>query len=330
MDYKQDDSADKLSNAARGITVLVMAMLMIAMVVLGATPAHPVPVPEGVQDSTEEPSKAPPAPAETIPPSTPLATLTPSQTLKPPPTFEPPTQTGIPTDIPTATATPTTDYGISVQGLHGLESPTPSTTPGCEPRKDWQLTYEIQALDTLTGIAAKYNTTVWELQEGNCLTDADTIIAGQTLKVPGGAHPGDGIECVPWEVLQPLEGMITVPGSGELIFNWIGPRAPLNLIRITKPEDDPHKNDEGYQRVVEVLVELKQNGAIALSELPAAGWYTWQVFPLDRNFQQIHCLESPRWSFRKDETTETSNNNPSLGSGIVPTIESLVSTLAAP
>lgn len=302
---------ERETNGARGLLGLVVVLLVALIIALGLMPKHPVPGPDGVlpqvQDDTEEPSKPPPA--ETIPPSTPLATLTPSHTLKPPPTFEPPTRTLMPSDTPTITPTPTTDQSISVEGLHGLETATPSTTPGCEPRKDWQLVYEIQALDTLTSIAEQYDTTVWELQEANCLTDADTIIAGHKLRVPGAAQP-DAIECVTWEVLQPLDGMITVPGSGSLILNWIGPRAPLNLIRITKPADDPHRNEDGYQAVVEVLVELKQNGSIDLSELPAAGWYTWQVFPLDRNFWQINCPESPAWSFRKDETPETDGTIP--------------------
>src|SRR5690349_4524860 len=73
---------------------------------------------------------------ETIPPSTPLPTLTPSRTLLPPPTFEPPTLTPFPSNTPVPTLTATFDVGFSIEGLNGLETPTPTGTPGCEPRKD--------------------------------------------------------------------------------------------------------------------------------------------------------------------------------------------------
>jgi hypothetical protein len=36
-----------------------------------------------------------------------------------------------------------------------------------------------------------------------------------------------------------------------------------------------------------------------LSNIPDAGTYTWYVYPLDSNFQQINCHEGGPWKFTK-------------------------------
>lgn len=229
------------------------------------------------------------APTETFPPSTPLPTLTPSQTLRPPPTFEPPTMTPQPSLPPSATPTEQFQVGSDLEGVHGLETPTPSTTPGCEVRKDWTLIYEVQAQDALERIAQQYGTTSWALAEANCLDDANVIYLGQRLRVPGEAHPEDVIECVPWEVFTPMNGAVGVDPNGTMTFNWRGPRAPRNLIRVF--------NDDG-ENVFEVTVDMRQNETIVVPDkLPDEGIYTWYVYPLSMDFVQIDCLEGGPWWF---------------------------------
>jgi len=230
-------------------------------------------------------------PTETIPPYTPLATLTPSQTLKPPPTLEPPTQTPTPSLVPSVTPTAMTNVSVSIPGLHGAETATPSTTPGCEPRKDWKLTYTVQFDDTLSAIADRYGTWVEDLVEGNCLKDKNLIVVGQVLRVPGESQPVvPEIECIPWQVLTPFNGSVTVPADGTITFNWIGPAAPINLIRIIRPDGSL------YERVI----ELRQNETISLNDyLSLEGTYTWYVYPLGRDFRQIQCLEGGPWTFYK-------------------------------
>lgn len=61
--------------------------------------------------------------------------------------------------------------------------PTLTSTP-CAPRADWTETYTIQAGDTLFSIAQQYGLSLAQLQTGNCVTDANAIFAGQTLRVP--------------------------------------------------------------------------------------------------------------------------------------------------
>ena len=48
----------------------------------------------------------------------------------------------------------------------------------------WDQTYTIMPGDTLTKIAAKFNTTVDALVKANNISNPDLIIAGQTLKIP--------------------------------------------------------------------------------------------------------------------------------------------------
>jgi LysM repeat protein len=225
-----------------------------------------------------------------IPPSTPFPTPTASQTLRPAPTFEPPTQT--PQFVASATPTPTSTLGVSVDlpQINGLASPTPTSTPGCEPRKDWKLTYTVQQGDALARIADSYNTDTATLAAGNCLTDANMIRVGQTLRVPGEAHPATPQwVCQTWEVLTPMDWAAGVDGGGQLTFNWRGSNGTRNLIRVY---------DSNGNLFWERSVDLRQNETINLrTEGFTEGHYTWQVFPLNLDFQQIPCLESPLWHF---------------------------------
>ena len=246
----------------------------------------------------------------TIPPTTPLPTLTPSQTLKPPPTFEPPTATLSPSLTPSVTPTTVLNLDVSIPGLRGAESPTPSTTPGCKPREDWGLTYTVQANDALARIAQQYGTYATTLAEGNCLSDANVIRVGQVLRVPGDAAPVQGeYECVPFELFTPANGTLAIEGEGTITFNWRGPRAPRNLIRIHRPDGST------YERVI----ELRQNESIDLYEhLWQSGTYTWYVYPLDSNFVQ-QCAEGGPWTFTKSDSptaTPTPTETPEMDNGV--------------
>ncbi len=238
-----------------------------------------------------------------------LATVTPqpsaTATLLPPPTLEPPTATPTPSPVPSQTPVPTANIDVSIPGLHGAETPTPSTTPGCEPRADWKLTYTVQFDDTLSAIASRYGTWVDDLAAGNCITDKNLIVIGQVLHVPGEVQPYQAeVECVPWEPMTPFDGSMTVPNDGNITFNWRGPAAPINLIRIYRPDGTI------YERVI----ELRQNETINVTDyLPLEGTYTWYVYPLGRGFQQIDCLEGGPWTFYKGVS---STPTPTAAAGI--------------
>ncbi len=247
-------------------------------------------------------------PSATRPSATPspLATLTPSRTLLPPPTFEPPTNTPLPSPLPTTTATFTPFALAPVPGLVGGETSTPISTPGCIPRKDWKLTYEVKANDALINIANTYNTTPDEIVKANCLSDKNKIFVGQTLKVPGTAQPNQpAYQCIPLQNLTPQNGTLAVPGSGSLVFHWYGPRVPRNLIRVFAPDGTK----------LEYVIELRQDNTIDLMTIKQAGTYTWYVYPLDANFVQT-CPEGGPWTFTKAQAPTSTPTVAAVGTTI--------------
>lgn len=217
------------------------------------------------------------------------ASPTSANTLRPAPTFEPPTSTPQPLSTRQATASPTLGINVTLPNLHGLETPTPPVE-ACEPRKDWGLTYTIKEGDALARIAQAYGTYAADLALGNCLSDANVIRVGQVLRVPGAAHPvTPEWSCASWEVLTPIDHAFDIAENSQLTFNWRGSAGKRNLIRVF---------DASGSVFWERTVDLRQNETISLAaEAFKPGNYSWQVYPLDLNFQQIPCTESPIWHF---------------------------------
>ncbi len=54
----------------------------------------------------------------------------------------------------------------------------------CTPRADWTVTYNIQRGDTLFAVAQRFNLTLQQLQQANCISDPNLIQVGQALRVP--------------------------------------------------------------------------------------------------------------------------------------------------
>jgi LysM repeat protein len=241
-------------------------------------------------------------PSQTFPPTTPLASITPpppTDTLRPPPTFEPATDVPPPTNTSTPTPTTELNIAITIPGLRGLETETPTGTPGCKPREDWKLIYEVKANDAIANIAAAYGTWTDELVKGNCLTDPNMIVIGQKLRVPGEAHPATPQYDCNWQLLAPMDYAYNLDGNGTITFNWIGPRSPRNLIRVYKTSDTS-------KVVWEETIDLRQNHTVNLATtIPEGGEYLWYVYPLDLNFQQITCKEGGPWHFQKSAAVPT-------------------------
>lgn len=78
---------------------------------------------------------------------------------------------------PTATRPP----GVPPQPGGG----TGGTRVSCTPRTDWTGSVTVQAGETLFRIASRFNLTVDQLAQGNCLVNANVIQVGQVLRVPG-------------------------------------------------------------------------------------------------------------------------------------------------
>lgn len=233
----------------------------------------------------------------TLLPVTPLSTNTQRPTLRPAPTLEPPTPTRLPSQTPLPTATNNVIANVTVEGILGFPSPTVDGVDECEVREDWQLTVEVQVNETLTMIANRFNTTSFALAEANCLEDSNLIRVGQRLRVPGDSLPvAPEFECVEYVMLQPLDQAFDVPGSGQIVFNWQGPRAPRYLLRLFPPDFDFNNPDP--RKWLDYTFDRRQNHAIDAMDIPAAGQWHWQVVPLDLGFRQI-CPESPIHTFYK-------------------------------
>lgn len=295
---------------------IVTGVLMVLCLFLGFLLARMDSNVFGQQSTPTPPASNTPAlePSETFPPSSPLPSLTPSQTLKPPPTFEPPTATLPPSLTPSPTPTVALRLDLPPpEGIQGFPTATTEVTQEaeCEKREDWKLTYTVQAGDALERIANLYSTYSNVIAEGNCLDSANVIYQGQVLRVPGDAQPEVArYECKTWEALTPFNGAYTVPGEGDVSFNWRGPLSERYLVRVIMPSG----------KIFEKLVEMQQNAILTIqADLPETGVHTWYVYPLGMDFLQIPCLEGGPWTFHKGESpaltwtpssTPTSTNTP--------------------
>lgn len=79
------------------------------------------------------------------------------------------------------------------KGLNGFGSNISSAASGStatDSCKQNYINYTVEKRDTLSAIAAKYDTTVSKLAEINGIKDVNKIYVGQLLRVPGGLNNG--------------------------------------------------------------------------------------------------------------------------------------------
>ncbi|PWB42006.1 MAG: hypothetical protein C3F10_13895 [Dehalococcoidia bacterium] len=85
---------------------------------------------------------------------------------------------------PENTATPTEPAAAATTPAGAATTPTPAPTPTTAANP---ASYTVVAGDTLWDIAERFETTIAALVELNGLADADAIVVGQVLKLPGSA-----------------------------------------------------------------------------------------------------------------------------------------------
>jgi hypothetical protein len=88
----------------------------------------------------------------------------------------------IPPPIVSATHTPPPTATIAV-------NPQRPTAAACVPRSDWTAGYTVQRGDTLFSIAQRFQLSLTDLQQGNCIANPNVILPGQVLRVPFAAIP---------------------------------------------------------------------------------------------------------------------------------------------
>ncbi len=92
------------------------------------------------------------------------------------------------TPSPTLTSTPLPTIVLPITStLPPVTLPLPATVAPtvCAPRAEWTGSHIIQPGDSLFIISQSYGLGLLELQQANCIEDADYIQAGQSLRVPG-------------------------------------------------------------------------------------------------------------------------------------------------
>lgn len=93
-------------------------------------------------------------------------------------------QVSIPAPIAPVTSTPPPTATTA-----RVINPQQPTAVLCVPRADWTAAYIIQRGDTLFSIAQRFRVSLTELQQANCISNANVILPGQTLRVPFALQP---------------------------------------------------------------------------------------------------------------------------------------------
>lgn len=110
-----------------------------------------------------------------------------------PPTSQP-SETSAPTPVPTRTATriqPTSTFTL----VPTIPLPTATLVPVCVnqcAQLGWQ-NYTVQPGDTLFSLAQRVNQSVALISSVNCISDPNTLLAGQTICLPCSDSDGDGV-----------------------------------------------------------------------------------------------------------------------------------------
>lgn len=121
------------------------------------------------------PPTATPSPTDLLT-ATPTLTDTPEPTVPPPP---PPTGTDTPVPAPPAdTATPV----VIIVTATPVPGATSSATGACQPPPNW-VAYQAQSGDTLDSLARRIGSSVFELQQVNCLQSVN-LRTGQSVYLP--------------------------------------------------------------------------------------------------------------------------------------------------
>ena len=72
----------------------------------------------------------------------------------------------------------------AIEQLEWFQSPDAVTSPPTLPSLPTPFVYTVQAGDTMSGIAARFGSTVDELVQANRLVDFDRLQIGQRLRIP--------------------------------------------------------------------------------------------------------------------------------------------------
>ncbi len=199
-----ESSSSPIQRIAIGIGTLVVITLMVLAAIFLArediadestpvaanTPTIILPTSTPVQGAAASPTPVPPTHTLTptqMPSATPIPTLTFTPVSEATPTASEATPTDTPTQetVSTETATAAPEVPTATEPP-AVEPPTATSPPDsggiCTPPASW-VEYAVQIGDTLNSLAERTDSTVFDLQQVNCL-DSFTIRPGQVIYLP--------------------------------------------------------------------------------------------------------------------------------------------------
>lgn len=189
-EFETTTSIQRVAVAVGALVVVILTVVAALFLAMQDLPGGQEPTPV-VQVSPSPVLPAPTAtPTAVIPPTfTPELTATPvvvPATTEIPPTAPPATATGTFTPVPpspTATQAPGTPTPPPPTPTPRQQpTPTPATGGVCRPPDGW-VAYTAQAGDTLNSLANRTGSSVFELQQVNCL-ESFNLQTGQTIYLP--------------------------------------------------------------------------------------------------------------------------------------------------
>jgi putative chitinase len=151
---------------------------------------------------------------------------------------------------------------LSIPGASGPTAPTPTPAPASQ-------SYTVQPGDTLSGIAARYGTSVGAIAQANGISNPNLIQVGQHLTIPGGSAPSTppGPVSGPGPVTGPSE-----PGTaGGVSLQQLRSIMP-NLSEARANEMLPHLNSA----MAEAGINTPRRQAAFLAQLAhESGEFRW-------------------------------------------------------
>lgn len=141
-----------------------------------------------------------------------IVTATPDATNQPVVTAEvtPVTATATITPSPTATQRSSGQVGV---------------TPPCVGRTDWPA-YTVVAGDTLSALARRTGSTVTALSQANCLSNANLLEVGQSLRVPRQPGPDTFGALAPSSYLRQEPTQYVLVANSTILLTWQAPLPP--------------------------------------------------------------------------------------------------------
>ena len=186
-----------------------------------------------------------------------------------------PTMTDAPTEMPLPTETPAATEAVT-------ESPTTESTA---------TTYVVQRGDTLASIARRFRTTVNALISANDLSNANVIIAGQTLIIPGEDTSGTPQPTLPIETAgapEATEASALVPDypfdygveavfSADTLNETIDQISGLSMnwvkLVVNWRDVEPAQGEINFSMLDDTVAALNENGLdILLTVTAAPAW----------------------------------------------------------